>query len=361
MKHLIIVMLAILLGLTACAAPRQKLSPQGYVNLKTANVYYAQQNVEEAMKYYSLVLEDNPEHALALRRVADINLYNGERFSDRAVELNKAAFEGYDKAIRVTESFANLKEDDHADLRDMRKRRTSAWTRIFTAAEKQYEEGNTRVAMDIFELTSKLDPERIEPLIKLKTIYQKDLKDDAKAEEILQKIYAQDPENLTLLQEMGIFYLNKKDYAAAIPFFEKVKQREPLNVNNLLNLSYCYFELENYEKARENNQFVLNLEPRNTDALTDAKYIAYKLNDNPGALGYLKRLLEIRDDDQDYQEICFLLNEMQNYTDLITYAEKWYQYDETNKDAVRLVILGAQQTKNKTLETRYTDILKKMQ
>jgi tetratricopeptide (TPR) repeat protein len=361
MKQYLIIALAAALLLAACAAPRQKLSPQGNVNLKTANVYYAQQNVEEASKYYTLVLQDNPDHVLALRRMADINLYNGERFADKALELNQEAYRGYDKAIRILEGFTDLKESDQADLRDMKKRRSSAWTRIFKLGETQYDEGNTQAAMEIFEITGKLDPTRLEPLIKLKTIYQKDLKDDAKAEAILRQLYDKDPDNLLLIQEMGIFYINKKDYAAAIPFFEQVKVKEPLNVNNLMNLSYSYFESGNYQKAKESNDLVLNLEPQNPDALTDAKYIAYKLNDNNAALGYLMRLLNLRDNDQDYTEIAALLNEMKMYGDLITYGEKWYAYDETSKLAVQYIVFAAQQVKNKTLETKYTEILKNMQ
>lgn len=360
MKYLIIIALAATLLISACAAPRQKLSPQANVNLKTANVYYAQQNVEEALKYYNLVLEDNPTHVIALRRVSDINMYNGERIAEQAVQLYKAAFLGYASVIKTTEGFANLKEQDYADIREMKKRKDSCWARIFKIAEDEYADGNTRRAMEIFEIAAELNPDRIEPLIKLKVIHQVDLKDDAKAEEILKKIYDKDPNNSLLLQEMGIFYLNKKEYETALTYLNKVKATEPGNINNLMNVSFCHFELEQYQQALDNTRIVLTLEPKNTDALTDGKYIAYKLNDNALALNFLKQLLAIRDDDRDYQEISFLLNEMKNYEELIVYAEKWHNYDETNLDAVRLVILGAQQIKNKSLETKYQNILKKM-
>lgn len=360
MKHLVILTLAMLLLLSACATNREKLSPRAMVDLKSADVAYNQQNVEEALKFYNLVLSDNPNHAHALRRVADINLYYGETIADKAVGYNKTAFENYDQAIAIMEKYENPKEDELATIRDMKKRRLSSWTRIFNAAETQLAEGNTAQAIVIFETVAELDPTRTEPLYKLATIYQKDMKDEAKAEAILLKIYDVNPEDTDVLQQMGIFYLNKQEYAEAIPFFEKVKLAEPLNVNNLMNLSYCQFELEQYEAAKLNNQLVLAIEPNNEDALADAKYIAYKLKDNEAALGYLKSLLAVRDNDQDYQEISFLLNEMKNYEEMITYARKWHNYDETNKDAVRLVILGAQMVKDKALETEFSNILKSM-
>jgi tetratricopeptide (TPR) repeat protein len=206
-----------------------------------------------------------------------------------------------------------------------------------------------------------MDSSRVEPLIKLKTIYQKDLEDPEKAEEILLKIYAKDPNDVLLLQELGIFYLNQKDYAKAKTFFEQVKVLEPLNVNNLMNLSYCQFEMEDYAAAKVNNQLVLNIDPLNIDALSDAKYIAYKQNDNAAALEYLKQLLSQRDDDKDYQEIVILLREAENYTELITYATKWHRYDETSKEAVQWLILGAQMTNNKDMMQQYSNILKGME
>ena len=46
MKHAFLLGLVILLVLTACSANRQKLSPQGNLNLKSANVYYQQKDNE---------------------------------------------------------------------------------------------------------------------------------------------------------------------------------------------------------------------------------------------------------------------------------------------------------------------------
>jgi len=361
MNRFIIFTMVLAMLLTACATSRQKLSPQARVDLMTANEAYTRQNVEEAEQYYKLVLEDNPDYAHALRRMGDISLYNGERFADRTVEFNKAAYEYYDKSINVMEGFEKKKESDMADIRDMKRRKTSAWTRIFTEGEKQADEGNTAEAMKIFEAVAAMDSSRVEPLIKLKTIYQKDLEDPEKAEEILLKIYAKDPNDVLLLQELGIFYLNQKDYAKAKTFFEQVKELEPLNVNNLMNLSYCQFEMEDYAAAKVNNQLVLNIDPLNIDALSDAKYIAYKQNDNAAALEYLKQLLSQRDDDKDYQEIVILLREAENYTELITYATKWHRYDETSKEAVQWLILGAQMTNNKDMMQQYSNILKGME
>ncbi|HQP26908.1 MAG TPA: hypothetical protein PLL58_03690, partial [Candidatus Syntrophosphaera sp.] len=185
MKRLMILALAALLFLSACAANREKLSPRATVDLKSADVAYNQQNVEEALALYNKVLDEkegNPNHAHALRRVADINLYYGETIAERAVEFNKKAFENYNKSISIMEKYEKPTEKELAAIRDMKKRRTSAWTRMFNAADTQLADGNTASAIEIFETVAAMDPSRTEPLYKLATIYQKDVKDEAKAE-----------------------------------------------------------------------------------------------------------------------------------------------------------------------------------
>jgi tetratricopeptide (TPR) repeat protein len=361
MKRLIIITVALLLLLTACSTTRHKLNPRANVDLKTADVYYAQQNVDEAMKFYESVLDDNPNHAHALRRVADINLYNGERFTDRLVELNQAAYEGYDHAIDIMEEYEDPSEDERAIIRDMKKRRTSAWTRIFKEAEAQEVEGNTQRAIEIYDVVADLDPDRTEPLYKLANIYQQVLKDEERAEEILQKIYAVDPDNVVVQQQMGIFYYNQEDYESAIDYFLRFYEQQPMDVNNLMNLTASYFSLEDYATAKKYNDLTLNLEPENQDALADAKAIAYRLEDYQAAVGYLKTILSLNENEQEYSEICRLLNEVKDYEELINYAKKWHNYDETSSDAVRFVILGAQRTDNNDLEAEYLRILEDME
>jgi tetratricopeptide (TPR) repeat protein len=357
---MIILSLAVMLLLAACATSRQKLSPQANVNFKTANVYYSQKNVEEAEKYYKKVLADNPDHAIAIRRIADIDYYNAERFSDKAIELNKAAYEGYSKAVRITQGFPNLKEKEQADIRDMENRKKSAWTRIFKKGEDQLAAGNTEDAIQTFKLVSELDPARDEPDKMLFSIYQKDPSKANEAAILADRMYAKDPENPELIRLKGAFHYNKQEFSEALKYFEKIKEIDPLNVNNLLSISVCMFELKDYEGTLQSLQAVLNIEPNNIDALTDAKITAYELGRKELAFDYLKRLIELNQDEDLYRQITALCNEMENYPELIKYAEMWHAMDSSNREPVQWLVHAAGKTKNKTLEKKYNDILKKM-
>ena len=276
MKKLIIVAVTMLLLISACSTARQKLSPQGNVDYKTANVYYAQQNVEQAEKYYTKVITDNPDHAIALRRLGDINLRKGEMFAERAVEFNKLAYEYYSKAIAITEAFPEKTDDEKIALRDMKKRKESSWARIYTAAAEELKNGNTRASMELFELANKLEPTRAEPMIQLKNIYLKELKDDAKAEQILLTLIKDDPDKLIYLQELGAYYYNKENYQEAVKYYEKASPQIPRDIDNMMNISACYYELKDYPKALAATQKALDLEPQNISLLENAYQVAGK-------------------------------------------------------------------------------------
>lgn len=361
MKKQIIIVLAVMLLLGACAAPRQKLSPQANVALKSANVYYAQKDTEKALPLYEQVLANNPDHVIALRRVGDINLYNGETFTGKAVEYNKAAYESYSRALKAYETFVETTDDDVIDKRDIAKRKESAWIRIYKEGEKLRTEGNSKDALEIFRLSYNLDTNRIEPLIRMKEIYTTDLNDKAKAEQIMLQLYNAKPNELPIIQELAAYYYNEKNYSEALKYFEQARLQIPNDSNNLLNIAACHSELKDFASSLTVIEQVLSLEPNNVDALTNAQMLAAATSNNTARIGYLKRLLAIRDNDDDYTAICALLNIEKQYPELLTYAGKWYAYDNTNKTAVQFLLLGAQQTQNKALIKQYSDILQKMQ
>ncbi|MDD4308919.1 MAG: tetratricopeptide repeat protein [Candidatus Cloacimonetes bacterium] len=360
MKKLIFFTIALLLLISACSTARQKLSPQGNVDFKTANVYYAQQNVEQAEKYYTKVLTDNPEHAVALRRLADINLRKGELFVERKVEFSNLAFEYYTKAIAITESYPEITDQEKIDLRDMKKRKESSWVRIYEVATIELKNGNTAKAMELFELTSKLEPSRTEPLIQLKEIYLKELKNDAKAEQILLTLIKDNPDKLEALLELGAFYYNKENYTEAVKYFERARPQIPRDVTNIVNISACYFELGEFTKAMAATQMAMELDPTNVDLVDNAYSISLKMNDKTQALVYLKQLIDRRTDVKDFEDILLILQEKEDYRDLIFYAEKWHNWDKANKFPVQYIIFAAQKTNNKSLESKYAAIYKTM-
>ena len=147
----------------------------------------------------------------------------------------------------------------------MKKNKEGSWVRIYKRAEAVQAEGNTQEAMQIFEIALQLDPSRPQPKIKLKDIYMDELKNPAKAEEILLSLHKDYPNELPYILELGAFYYNEKDYVKAVTYFEKVREKAPSDIDNLLNLSFSYFETENFTKALEATQLAMELDPSNLE------------------------------------------------------------------------------------------------
>ena len=361
MKKIALLLIIGLLVLTACSGPRQKLSPKANVALKTANVYYAQKDVDKAEVYYLEVLEDNPEHVLALTRMGDIKLFRGENPSERQVEFNEAAYDYYKRAIVKYESFEDLEDDDYIEIRNLNRRKEAAWTRVFKAGENLQIAGNSREALLTFEKSAALDSTRFEPLVKMKEIYLNEFDDKVKAEQLLVRLQRIRPNDTLIMAELASFYYNTEKYSEALALFNRIRTQNPRDVNNLLNISSCHVEMGDLEAAMLVTREILDFEPNNVDALTNAQAIAGRMGNTQNRIDYLKRLLMIRDNTEDYTTICSLLSQNNQYVDLITYAEKWYNYDNTSRYAVQFVILGAQNTANTALQQRYTDILRGME
>lgn len=358
MKKLIIIAAILMLLISACSTARQKLSPQGNVDYKTANVYYAQKDVDKAEVFYSKVLNDNPDHAIALRRLGDISLHKGEMYAERSVEFNKKANDYYSKSLLIMEAFENPTDEEKLAIRDMKKRKESTWVRIFRAGEAELKNGNTKAAMDIFEMVHELDKNRPEPMIQLKNIYLKELKDDAKAEQILLSLIAGEPDKLVYLQELGAFYYNKENFSEAVKYFEKARLQIPVDIDNLMNISACYYEMKDYAKALEITQLAMELDPSSIDLIDNARSIAANMKNNELTISLLEKLIDKRNDADDYNAMIGLMLDKGDHAQVIKYAEQWYNWDKTNKLAVQYIVFGAQMTKNKSLESKYTAILK---
>ena len=164
MKHLTILVLTALLFITACAGPRQKLSPMANVALRTANMDYNNKNIEDAEKNYEIVLNDRPDHAEALNRMGRIHFARASELPGLALVNYLKAYDYVDRALKVYNSFDPITEADRKEIKGLTDLRTSSWARIFKIGEDQQTEGNTKEALDIYEQVLKLDPNRSEPL-----------------------------------------------------------------------------------------------------------------------------------------------------------------------------------------------------
>ncbi len=382
MRNSLINILILLLLLSACSMSRQKLSPQANLYLKSANVYYQQKDNEtslnKALALYTKVLEDNPYHVIALKRSADILLYFASQIEPKetkdddgnpvypnmdnaakAISYFRQTYGKYDSVLTAINTFEKLNDDDRAMKRDATRKKESSWVRLYKIGQLYYHTNDYPEAIKTLEMVFNLDSSRKEPLRMLVLAYQ-ETGDQDKIEFYLNKVLADNPDDLEMIKMMGAHYYKNNDYAKAIEYFNKVLEKEPLNTNNMLLIYAAYSLQKDYQSAYDVLVKVLKLDPENKEVLGYAKDLAIALGNKPAEIDYWKRILALDPSLENIENYCFRMIRIENYDGVMPYAEKWFQKDPTNKDAVSVCVLIASKIGRKDLEKKYSDIFKSM-
>lgn len=382
MKKAILFGLAIILILSACSTSRQKLSPQGNLDLKSANVYYTQKDneksLEKAYNLYNRVLADNPNHVIALKRTADINFFYASQKEPSVKEkdgikeyLNMdnakltinyyvITYGKYDSVLTVLNTFKKLNENDRSLKRDAQRKKEGSWVRIFKIGQLLFDTKKYDDAISAFEITNKLDPSKQEPLRMLVASYQA-LKNDAKVELYMNKILAVNPEDAEIIRMMGSHYYVNKDYRKALEYLKKTMITAPLDTLNIMLVAESYYELKEYQPALDALNKILKLNPESIEALKFAKDVAMDMKNPTAEIDYMKRIVALEPSNENKTKYCYLLLQNKMYTDLLDFAELWYQKDNTSMDAVTFCANAANQLERKDLVKKYTDIYNSLQ
>lgn len=381
MKQPILFALIAILLLSACATNRQKLSPQGNLNLKSANVYFQQKDneasLQKALELYEKVLADNPNHAIALKRSADLNLYFASQIepkrvekdgnisytnlqhADKAIEYFQKTYSKYDAVIRIIDTYDKLNDDERAMRRDASRKKESSWVRIFRISQMLVENNMNAEAINSFEDLYALDNKRVEPLKMLVTVYQK-ADDDEKFEYYLDKVLEIAPEDTDMIKLMGAHYYNKENYEKALGYFQKTMASDPLDTNNMLLLANTFTFLKEYQNALDILVRVLRLEPQNVDALMSARDLAASLEKNSEEIEYWKQIIAVEPTLKNYEAYTIRLVGLQMFQEAMPAGERWYELDTDNKSAVGMLIFIASRIGRSDLEQKYSQIYRRM-
>jgi tetratricopeptide (TPR) repeat protein len=382
MKKSLLFTLTLVLILSACSTNIQKLSPQGNLDLKSANVYYQQKDnetsLQKALKLYEDVLKDNPEHVIALKRSADLTLFFAGPLEpqklekDGIVEYQKienatkvltmfqSTYAKYGEVLRVLATFPKLTDDQKVIKRDAQRKKESSWVRMFKIGQIQFDNKNYTDAEKTFEMINKLDETRQEPLRMLVAVYQ-GTKNDEKFETYLNKVLAVSPNDAEMIRLKGAYLYNKKDYSGAAECFRQTMISNPLDTENMLMLYECYIQLQQYQPAMDILVKVLRLKPDDKDVLISARDLAIAMNNTTAEIDYWKRLISLDSSASNLERFSLRLYNLGQFQDAMEYAAMWYEKDNTNKLAVQTCIAIATKIGRPDLEKKYTDIYKKLQ
>jgi len=97
----------------------------------------------------------------------------------------------------------------------------------------------------------RLEPDNVTAYLMIGEVYGKHLNDTENALVYLLKAYELNPNEYSVLSNLGIVYAMKGDATNAIKYFNFAKELQPNDANLLLNLSILYGNIGDTQKAEE--------------------------------------------------------------------------------------------------------------
>ena len=368
-----VALMLLILSVSALFANSQDVSGMAKTNLRSANMYMGQKNYEKAQPMYEAVLEEYPNNLEALQNLGGI-VYEVHNDYKRTYELYTQAIDAID--VLMGEYEAMKMEDEKAAKKfykkyiqkaqldeareNMIKLKASCWVKLYNIALNTYKEDKTQEALDLFVELDALAPDSVKTIAMIATSYSK-MGDVTNELKYLELAFSKDTTDVKMATRIAGTYFEQKNYETAIKWFEKAMALDVEDINTAFNLALAYSKVDNNEKAYEYFLKVKDLEPTNAENYKNASVYADKLGKTDEALELLKQALEIDPEDtKNLQYLCVNLMRLERYEEVVTYAEKWYNADNSSKAAVQLLVAASVKLNDEPLRKKYTAILQGM-
>ncbi len=365
MKKSLLIILTMLVLLATGLQAKQKLSGQGTRSLRDAKMKLQQKNYDKALEFYNTVLETDPNSVEALVKIGQINYtFGSERSKNKvnyyaeAYKSYKAAIEAYDKLIEEGIKPKKLK-NEKKDIDRLREKelmfpvqKILVIGQTLATDDEEYEE-----AIVAYDKVIELDPENVTAL-QLKASAYLNLEQNDNAIATYELIKEKAPEDTQSLNQLAALYFNAEKPEKAIETYQALLAVTPNDINVLFNISIAFSNLEKYAKALEYTEMAIAIEPENLDALDNASQFANVLGETDKALDYGKKVADLDPKAERFEFLCYALSNAKKYDDLLVYSKKFHEAAPDRIEAVRLVLVAAQQLGDKDTVTEYSKKLK---
>jgi tetratricopeptide (TPR) repeat protein len=262
---------------------------------KVANYYFNNQLLDEALKYYQLLLELNPNHKMGLFELGGIysnlgNLEEAIKCWQKVISIDphftRAHFNlalAYSKLKKYAEALSELQITlslvrQSGDPIGLEKRILQEIQRIQNLqtninpsliedidTQKQYalillKKGDFNNALNAFKDIIKLKPDDVESLLNIGIILYRN-KEFSEAIEYLNKVIEIDENNADAYFYLGSCYEELKNLEKAIYYFKIAVSKNPNNYFWYYKLAKILYNLGNYEESIKYFRLALDLNP----------------------------------------------------------------------------------------------------
>ena len=145
---------------------------------------------------------------------------------------------------------------------------------------------------------------------------------DAQAKPLLDRLQAE-PNNPTLLSDLGNMYYDAQQYSPAISFYERVLKLEPKNTGVRTDLATAYWYLGNADKAIAEFNQALSYEPTKPNTLFNLGIVKWQGKmDVEGAVAAWQKLLDANPNYDGKEKVQELIAQAKKHSNLKSTATK---------------------------------------
>ena len=350
-----------------------ELTGQNKTDFRSADMYYNQKIFEKALPLYISILQDNPDHIETLEKTAGIyyeikqDYYEANSLYTKAINSINKIFDDYEilksEDKKEAKNFYKkniIKHKLEDKIQQMKAFKFNCWIFIYKAANEQFKAEYYDIAAGEFIKLLSIAPDSVKTIKMISNCYVKMEKLD-KALDYLLKIYEMSPSDLSIVEQIAGMYYEIEDYGKSAIWYDKASKLDPENASYIYDQGICYTNLKDNDNAFKSFAKVIEIDPTNIDAAYNAYNFANKLEKSDEALNYLKIAVDLEDNSESLSVLCFQLYQAEMYDDVLKYSGKWYEQDNTSKDAVNLLYNSSKKLGKEELVEKYEKILRDLQ
>lgn len=257
---------------------------------KVANYYFTNHNLDEALKYYNLLLKVDPNHKMGLFELGSI--YSNIGNLNEAINL-------WQKVISLDPHFTRA----HFNL-------ALAYSKL-----KRYSD-----ALSEFHITLSLVRQSGDPVGLEKRILQ----EIKRIQELQANIGTSDSvQDIETQRQYALILMKKGDLDGAIQAFKEIIKIDSDDVVSLLNLGIIYYKKKQYEEALDYLSRVIEIKPDDSDAYFHIASIYEEMGDLKIAIDYYKKAISYNPNNYFwYYRIGRILYTLGAYDEAIKYYKK---------------------------------------
>lgn len=357
-RMIMALIVAFLMASCSSLPESQRISGDARINMRSANIYWNQQDFHRALELYKQVVAEYPENIEALKRISDIYFYLGENEPQKEAEHYQSSMNYNHKILEAYESLSESTRAIDEIVVDARLKIRAAWARLFQRGQDIFGAGDFDSSLELFYDLAEATPDSTNIYIMIASIHQQK-EDPDKAAEYFTRIAEIDETDTVSRRNLASYYFAQENYEQALKWFDSLSELEPEIADYYFNIGIIHNLLNNHDQAIENFIETYRLDPEFTEAAFSAAGIAYnELNDYERSQDIYKMILDHDESNIDaLMFLCYSLNMSSKYEELLEYAKLWYELDKTSEEAVQFVLVAANRLNKTDVIHKYLTIL----